>query len=379
MAWISWCKMTNSKRDGGLGFRDIQSFNDALLGKLSWRILNNPDCLLARILRGKYCKYSPLLEVQATQNCSHGWRSILIGRDLVKNHLGWAIDNGETVKIWSDSWLSTTQAETPMGPATEQTNDALVKTLFHANTCEWDLGKVETLLPEIAQKILSIKPRKEKGPGKRIWLKHDSGKYNTKSGYQAVLEDKPEEAWDVALRQVQWIKKVWELHTPTKIKLLIWKVIHGGLPVNERLAARNIIPTAGCGVCGAAEYIDHVFFSCPFSQEVWRMVPVRNDIVPLGSTRFVDNWIAVCGAVSLPPTGINAGSITAWIIWRLWTTRNYRIFQEKIFTSQEVVTKAIVDAKEWAAAQDKKTVAEPYKKWVGDTLTSGITCKTDAA
>lgn len=83
--------------------------------------------------------------------------------------------------------------------------------------------------------------------------------------------------------------------------------------------------------------------------------------------------------MSLPPTGINVGSITAWIIWRLWTTQNYRIFQEKIFTSQEVVTKAIVDAKEWAAAQDKKTVAEPYKKRVGDTLRSGITCKTDAA
>lgn len=66
MSWISWSKMTMAKGDGGLGFRDIQCFNDALLGKLSWRIMNNPEGLLARILKGKYCKYSSMLEVQAS-------------------------------------------------------------------------------------------------------------------------------------------------------------------------------------------------------------------------------------------------------------------------------------------------------------------------
>ena len=83
MSWISWSKMTMAKRDGGLGFRDIQCFNEALLGKLSWRIMNNLEGLLARILKGKYCKYSSMLEVQASTTCSHGWRSVIIGRDMI--------------------------------------------------------------------------------------------------------------------------------------------------------------------------------------------------------------------------------------------------------------------------------------------------------
>jgi len=66
MDWIAWDTMIKSKQEGGLGFRDIQCFNDALLAKLSWRMLESPSCLLARVLKGKYChdqtscKYQPL-------------------------------------------------------------------------------------------------------------------------------------------------------------------------------------------------------------------------------------------------------------------------------------------------------------------------------
>lgn len=58
MAWISWDKLTKAKKEGGLGFRDIQSFNDAMLAKLSSRILEEPNCVLARVLKGKYCNDS---------------------------------------------------------------------------------------------------------------------------------------------------------------------------------------------------------------------------------------------------------------------------------------------------------------------------------
>lgn len=62
MAWISWDKMTKPKAIGGLGMCDFQMFNDALLAKVSWRLHENPDCLLGKCLRGKYYLESSILQ-----------------------------------------------------------------------------------------------------------------------------------------------------------------------------------------------------------------------------------------------------------------------------------------------------------------------------
>lgn len=52
--WVSWTNMAKPKAIGGLGFHDFQSFNEALLAKLSWRLHQKPDGLLAKVLQGKY-------------------------------------------------------------------------------------------------------------------------------------------------------------------------------------------------------------------------------------------------------------------------------------------------------------------------------------
>lgn len=119
MCWVSWDKLTQPKSSGGLGFRDIQLFNQAFLAKIAWRLITAPNCLLLRILMGKYCHNQCFLKVPASSSCFHGWRGILAGRNLLLGNLGKTIGNGNTTNIWTDSWLSLDAQIKPYGPIHE--------------------------------------------------------------------------------------------------------------------------------------------------------------------------------------------------------------------------------------------------------------------
>ncbi|XP_013616804.1 PREDICTED: uncharacterized mitochondrial protein AtMg00310-like [Brassica oleracea var. oleracea] len=140
MAWIAWNKMTLPKSNGGLGIRDIHAFNDAYLAKISWQLKENPDCLLGRILLSKYCPNGNLLTCSAPSAASHGWQSILVGRDLLAKNLGWIVGNGDSIKVWDDAWLTLDALCRPMGPATRESTELMVKDLILEETGERNRG-----------------------------------------------------------------------------------------------------------------------------------------------------------------------------------------------------------------------------------------------
>lgn len=53
---------------------------------------------------------------------------------------------------------------------------------------------------------------------------------------------------------------------------------------------------------------------------------------------------------NLPPSGCDL-PLYPWLCWGIWTSRNKLIFEKQAFSTQEVITKAIIDAKSWRAAQ----------------------------
>ncbi|KAK9292489.1 hypothetical protein L1049_020462 [Liquidambar formosana] len=59
--WLKWDLLCFSKKDGGLGFRDFSTFNNALLAKQVWRLFTNEDSLIFRLLKARYFPYCNLL------------------------------------------------------------------------------------------------------------------------------------------------------------------------------------------------------------------------------------------------------------------------------------------------------------------------------
>jgi len=76
IAWIKWETVCLPKEKGGLGIKDINSFNLALPGKWKWNLFQNHSDLWARVLESKYGGWRNLAEASRDSNDSIWWRDL---------------------------------------------------------------------------------------------------------------------------------------------------------------------------------------------------------------------------------------------------------------------------------------------------------------
>jgi hypothetical protein len=98
-------KMMRSKEEGGLGFKDLYSFNLAMLACQGLCILQAPESLCSRVLRAKYFTDGDLLCAKPVAGMSYVWCSILKGIEVLKKGLIWRIGDGTNVHIREDPWV----------------------------------------------------------------------------------------------------------------------------------------------------------------------------------------------------------------------------------------------------------------------------------
>jgi hypothetical protein len=83
LSLLGWNKIYSPRCFGGLGLRQMEFLNKALLAKLGWSILNNADSLWIQSLMAKYLRYTYLLSVSIKPSDSWLWNDILKNRDII--------------------------------------------------------------------------------------------------------------------------------------------------------------------------------------------------------------------------------------------------------------------------------------------------------
>jgi hypothetical protein len=88
-----------------MGFWDMRKFNQALLARQAWQLIQFLDSLYATLLRAKYYPNEELVDTIFPSNASPTWRSIEYGLKLLKQRIVWRVGSGAKIQIWHDAWL----------------------------------------------------------------------------------------------------------------------------------------------------------------------------------------------------------------------------------------------------------------------------------
>lgn len=81
--WVKWERLCEAKEGGGMGFKEIEKFNDALLAKQVWQLINNPDSLCHRVFKARFFPDYSILKAQTLSSGSYAWKSIISARDVI--------------------------------------------------------------------------------------------------------------------------------------------------------------------------------------------------------------------------------------------------------------------------------------------------------
>lgn len=182
--WISWNRLCNPKSCGGLNFRDMGDFNEALLAKQLWRIWKGDNSILSQLYKAKYFPNNDFFNAGVHTTASLAWRSMWSAKDILLNGLKWRIGNGLQVRIWEDNWISTAQEHglsTPVEAGKE--NWTVSKLIDPVNKC-WNNTLVKEMFNAVdVNSILSIPISQRLPNDDLIWNFTKNGSYSVKSGY----------------------------------------------------------------------------------------------------------------------------------------------------------------------------------------------------
>uniref|UniRef100_A0A803LQM6 Reverse transcriptase zinc-binding domain-containing protein n=1 Tax=Chenopodium quinoa TaxID=63459 RepID=A0A803LQM6_CHEQI len=247
-AWVAWDKLIVSKKEGGLGMRDLLCFNKAMLAKQVWRLITNTNSLMVRTLKQKYFPHTEFMETKATPTASYTWKSILSARDVVRL--------GACKLVLPRALID------PAGPN-------YVHELCLEGECNYQLidNTFVKWKAHVIKKIpLSAFPHMDRW----TWQLTKTGDFTVKSAYFAFLHSLKVVGTSSSTNPCNDIwEMLWNANVPPKVKNFGWRALHGGLPVRSKLKKRGICDDDVCPVCGEnAETIMHSLFFCPVAKSI---------------------------------------------------------------------------------------------------------------
>ncbi|KAK6161547.1 hypothetical protein DH2020_004928 [Rehmannia glutinosa] len=192
--WCSWNNLTKAKHEGGLGFRDLQCFNEAMLAKQRWRLIHESSSLLAQSLHARYYPNNNFLNATIGYNPSYTWKIIVAGRQIITKGIQWNIGNGCDTLVWKDPWVPNLPKFRILSPQGEGIMELRDGDLMHEDMLGWNVEQLKELFNPLEVTTIRSIPLISMIKRDRI-MRHytKNGIYSVKYGYLVAKKDQDNE------------------------------------------------------------------------------------------------------------------------------------------------------------------------------------------
>lgn len=335
-AKVAWADICLPKNEGGLGIKDLISWNKALMIRHLWNLVHGSNNLWSTWIKAHHLKDRSIWEVKAPKICSWNWRKLLKLRPIARPLIRHIIGNGLDTSLWFDNWH-------PDGPIllnwssraiydSGLPNKAKVSSIILGDQWVWPCSMSIDLL-EIKNHMPSYNPNSSLEDCIK-WLPTPDGIYTAASAMASLKAPHP---------LVPWFELVWYSHNIPRMSFILWLAIRGRLSTLDRI--HPYTPHAGtlCVLCCAfPETHAHLFFECAYSKVIWSHL---KDMC--GRPWNGQRWPSFIAWASQRWKGKSPSIVVkklclAVAVYSIWRERNNRIFGSSHKTSI-VVTRSIID------------------------------------
>ena len=191
-----------------MGYRDLENFNLALLAKQGWQLIQNPNSMMARLLKEKYYLDESFIEVGLGNKPSYVWRSVWNAKKLIREGMMWWVDDGSSIKIWKKQWVPMPSTYSIQSLVRLLNLDATVNQFIDEATRWWNIPLVqEVVTRDEAKMVYSIPICPSHQQDRRLWIGTKNAEFSVNSAYhlaKATSEAKQGSCSDYTLRSKQW-------------------------------------------------------------------------------------------------------------------------------------------------------------------------------
>ena len=72
--WVKWETLCQTKSEGGMAFKDLSVFNDALHAKQVWCLFHNKHSLCYKVFKARFFRNCSIMEAAASNLGSYAWK-----------------------------------------------------------------------------------------------------------------------------------------------------------------------------------------------------------------------------------------------------------------------------------------------------------------